>query len=106
MEGYDDWTSVIEQIASCDYIASSSLHGLIVAEAYGIPNLWLEISGKLLGGHFKFHDFFLSLGKDRKSPFLLHSDMTVDDILNTKMIIKRIYRFAAINTSIPFLIKL
>lgn len=67
MSNYKVWTDVIDEILSCEIIASSSLHGLIVAEAYGIPNVWVE-SQNLIGGQFKFHDFFLSLGEDRKNP--------------------------------------
>ena len=59
MEGYHKWTDVVDMILSCESIVSSSLHGLILSEAYQIPNCWIEIKGKLLGGHFKFHDFFL-----------------------------------------------
>lgn len=84
LEGYDKWTDVLDQIVSCDYIVSSSLHGLIMSEAYGIPNLWVEISGKLLGDHFKFHDFFMSLGEDRKAPFVLTEKSTKDVLLSTK----------------------
>lgn len=89
MEGYKDWLGLIDDIASCDYIASSSLHGLIMAEAYHIPNLWIEISGKLLGGHFKFHDFFLSIGADREMPFVIHPNISVEDILNTRVCYKQ-----------------
>lgn len=81
MEGYSNWTDVIDQIYSCEYIASSSLHGLIVAEAYKIPNLWVEISGQLLGGHFKFHDFFLSIGKNINYPYTIDEHATFDKII-------------------------
>ena len=81
MEDYDSWLEVIEQIYSCENIASSSLHGLIIAEAYGIPNLWIEISGQLLGGHFKFHDFFCSLGEDREKPFKITSKVSFEEIM-------------------------
>ena len=55
----DDWRRVIDQICSCSHILSSSLHGLICSDAYGIPNLWLEYKD-LQEGHFKFEDYFLS----------------------------------------------
>lgn len=84
MEGYGNWLEVIDQICSCEYIASSSLHGLIIAETYEIPNLWIELYGKLLGGHFKFHDFFLSIGHDREKPFIIKENVTTDIILSTK----------------------
>jgi pyruvyltransferase len=51
----------IDNFLSCDYILSSSLHGLIVAHAYGIPALWFE-EGKLFGDGSKFDDYFLSVG--------------------------------------------
>ena len=84
MEGYSSWTDLVDQIASCDYIASSSLHGLVIAEAYGIPNLWIEITGKLMGGHFKFHDFFQSLHADREQPFIVKQGMEAFDLLSMK----------------------
>lgn len=83
LEGYNKWTDVLEEIASCEYIVSSSLHGLIVSEAYGIPNLWAEISGKLMGGHFKFHDFFLSVGEDRQNPYIISGQTTLAELLQT-----------------------
>lgn len=84
MEGYKKWTDILDQIVSCDYIVSSSLHGLIMSEAYGIPNLWAEISGNLMGGHYKFHDFFMSIGVDRDNPYILKNDTTKEELLETK----------------------
>lgn len=55
----DEWKSVINKISSCKWIVSSSLHGLICADAYGIPNIWLD-EFKLSEGTFKFHDYFMS----------------------------------------------
>ena len=68
---YDKWTDIVDQICSCENILSGSLHGLIMAEAYGIPNLWIEFGKPLIGGHFKFHDFFLSIARDRESPYFI-----------------------------------
>ena len=56
-----DLEKVINDFLSCDYILSTSLHGLIVAHAYGIPAIWFEES-KLLGDGSKFIDYFKSVG--------------------------------------------
>nr|WP_269449845.1 polysaccharide pyruvyl transferase family protein [Auraticoccus cholistanensis] len=60
----DDVEGIIEQMLSCRRLISSSLHGLIVADAYGIPNAWLA-SDSPKGGEFKFHDYFASVRKHR-----------------------------------------
>lgn len=48
----------IKNIMACDYIASSSLHGLILSDAYSIPNVRLKISDRVIGGDFKFDDYY------------------------------------------------
>ena len=35
-----EWRQVIDEITSCQAIVSQSLHGLICADAYNIPNIW------------------------------------------------------------------
>ena len=50
---------VIEAIGSCDRIASSSLHGLIVAAAWGIPTMRLDHKD-VAGGAFKWCDWLAS----------------------------------------------
>jgi pyruvyltransferase len=52
---------VIGLIDQCEFIISSTLHGLIVADSLGIPNAWIE-STDLIGGRFKFDDYYSSLG--------------------------------------------
>ena len=51
---------------SCRQIVTSSLHGLVVADAYGLLSAWLE-SSTPKGGEFKFHDYFASVHKIRSS---------------------------------------
>lgn len=49
---------VVDAIASCEFIVSSSLHGLIVAQAYGVPAAWVEFSDGLDGDGVKFADHY------------------------------------------------
>jgi pyruvyltransferase len=58
-----DWKKVIEDILSCERIISSSLHGIICAEAFGIPTAWIQVSKKIIGKGLKFNDYFLSTGR-------------------------------------------
>lgn len=58
----NDHEAVTRHILSCDYIVSSSLHGVIVAQAYGIPAVWVRFSDKLSGDNVKFFDYFKSVG--------------------------------------------
>lgn len=55
---------VTKQIAACEYIASSSLHGLVLACAYGIPHVHLHFSRALGGDGSKFRDFYLGIGAE------------------------------------------
>jgi pyruvyltransferase len=59
-----DWRIVVDNIRRCRSILSSSLHGLIVAEAFGIPATWVSAGDRLPGGEFKFHDYYLATGRE------------------------------------------
>ncbi len=58
----------VNQLKECENIVSSSLHGVIAADAYGIPNMWITINGSkdVYGGGFKFRDYFASVKREVK----------------------------------------
>lgn len=87
MTNYGTFQNVVDQICSCEVIASSSLHGLILAEAYNISNVWIEINEAVFGDEsrrFKFHDFFLSQGRDRECPFVIKNNVDVNSIIEKR----------------------
>lgn len=54
--------TVVRQITTCQRILSSSLHGLIVAGAYGVPAARVTFGAILGGDGMKFADYSLSVG--------------------------------------------
>lgn len=62
----DDPLEVVGQIASCRCILSSSLHGLIVADSFGIPNMHLVFDQRLKGDGFKFDDYYSAYGVEHR----------------------------------------
>jgi len=63
--GTSDVEGTLRDIMACEKIVSSSLHGIILADAYGIPSAWLS-STTPKGLEFKFYDYFLSVNKIQK----------------------------------------
>ena len=60
---YDRWTDPIDTIVGASFVISESLHGLIVAETYGIPNVWVDFISHPDYWDFKFEDYYESIGK-------------------------------------------
>lgn len=57
-------------MASCEVIVSSSLHGLVLAEALDIPNIWVGFSDHVGGGGFKFADWFSLAKRPQLRPYV------------------------------------
>jgi Polysaccharide pyruvyl transferase len=82
---HDSWENVLQQIATlCHYVASSSLHGLIVSEAIGIPTLWFQIPNQktaMTEGNFKYNDYYDSIGISNITPI---SNLNYNILTNSK----------------------
>jgi pyruvyltransferase len=72
---------VINEIDECEYILSSSLHGLVVADSLGIPNGWLLLSNNVVGKGFKFFDYW-SVFNTKYEPFELLGTENLIDLIN------------------------
>lgn len=57
----DDYERFINELLSCEKIISSSLHGIILAEAYGIPAVFLGEGRDF--EIFKYYDWYYSTGR-------------------------------------------
>ena len=57
----NDWKDTIDRIYNSKLVISSSLHGCILAEAYGIPAILLDnVEGDDM---FKYNDYYYSTGR-------------------------------------------
>jgi pyruvyltransferase len=65
---YLPWKRFVDHILACERVVSSSLHGVIIAEAYGVAAEWRPWSDKVEGGDFKFHDYLLGTGREAQGP--------------------------------------
>lgn len=74
----DEPHKVLREIAQSEFIISSSLHGLIVADAFHVPNHHIVATDNLLGDGFKFDDYYSSLG-------LQHKYTSIDDTRITQI---------------------
>lgn len=90
-----DIHAIIDQIVACKYILSTSLHGIIVAHAYGVRALWIK-KGDIQTDGIKFNDYFSSVNIPLYPPFI-----NFEEILENK---KKIPVFFSNNRdlSLPF----
>jgi hypothetical protein len=78
------WRNVLRRLRDeCDHVASSSLHGIIIADCLGIPSRWVQLDGtqtQTTEGHFKYQDYFKSFGNVSN----LGSDKTLSESLHSR----------------------
>ena len=78
-----DTLSIIKKIKQCDFIVSSSLHGLIMADAYGVKSKWIDFlddngNSNVFGAGFKFKDYFMSVNRPVDKPIIISSSSQPD----------------------------
>lgn len=90
------------QITRSRYVASSSLHGIVLADAYGVPNARIRLSDKLVGRHFKFVDYNLAVGKEPDFGFFVGDDTRFARLINLDWQLPGIDRTGEIIDSFPW----
>lgn len=68
--------NVLRAVARCRQIVSSSLHGLVIADALNIPNQWVQLSANVAGQGFKFRDYYSVFGLEMTPLCTLPRDVT------------------------------
>ncbi len=76
----DDVQAFIDDITSCELIVSSSLHGIIIADAYGVPAHHVSFDDSVEGGEFKFFDYYLSVGRDCNYPIKISDSTDIKEL--------------------------
>ena len=72
VSAHQSWRPVVKTLArQCDFVAASSLHGIIVADALGIPSMWFQWTDTMTAkseGHFKYLDYLASIERTIRIP--------------------------------------
>jgi pyruvyltransferase len=80
----------VSEMDKCEHVLSSSLHGVIAADALGIPGGWMLLSDNVFGKGFKFHDYASSLNMSI-APNKLSGDESVTGLIKlTRLVNDRV----------------
>lgn len=78
-----DVERVVDAMKRCRRIASSSLHGLILSDAYEIPCQWVRFADSDLGvQNFKFLDYLASVQRPETEPVLVGAQTTASKLFD------------------------
>jgi hypothetical protein len=68
--------TVISRISECEAVLSSAMHGLIVADSFGVPNIRLIASDSLMGGDYKFKDYYSAFSENKYRAVDIREDVS------------------------------
>lgn len=85
---HENIQELINEILSCEFIFSSSLHGVIVSNCYDIPVIKFKLN-YIPGDDIKFIDYFESVYSQK---YLCQTDIHIKDLINKFDIYKNIYK--------------
>ncbi|WP_347175246.1 polysaccharide pyruvyl transferase family protein [Polaribacter uvawellassae] len=73
---------IFEKVKSCEFVFTTSLHGVIISHCFNIPALWIKFSDKLAGDNVKFYDYFESVGLQYPIVEFSSSTYELEDLIN------------------------
>lgn len=73
----------VKRVAECDFILSSAMHGLICADSLGIPNKHIMVSNSVVGGTYKFKDYYSVFNGFEYDPICLADQIVTDNDIKT-----------------------
>ena len=68
----------LKLLSQCEFVISSSLHGLIISDSFNIPNRQVTLTDRLVGDGFKFEDYYSSFGL-LPNPLDLNKTSTINE---------------------------
>lgn len=75
------WRTVLDFIKTCQYVASSSLYGIVVADSLRIPSLWFQFpygNASVANETFKIHDYYQAIGRPNNKQPIMNSSLITD----------------------------
>jgi pyruvyltransferase len=75
-EGNAQIEAFVNDVHACEKVLSTSLHGLIIAQCYGVPVRWVAVGSLPIheDAEHKFLDYFLGAGQTAQEPETIRLD--------------------------------
>lgn len=87
------WNAVVADICRCEFIVASSLHGLVIADSFAIPNRFVRFTE--FEGLFKYRDYYEGTGRD------LSVTSSIDEALSLGAVAPPVIDMDALEAAFP-----